>query len=120
MKTEFVSLAHRDARLNAATRQPNSESLRMMIATEFPPCVGVAFHHGRAAEFTAPKHESVLEQAALLEVSNQSRAGPVGSGGLIFDSLIHFAVMIPAFMEELHKANAAFDKPPRQQAVHRK
>src|SRR5438445_4609193 len=119
MKAELVRLAHRDTRLDAATRQPNREGLRMMIAAQFAPGVGIAFDHGRAAEFTAPKHESVLEQSPLLQISNQSRAGTVSGGSLVLHSLIHFAVMIPAFMEELHEANVAFDKAPRQKAIHR-
>ena len=92
----------------------------MMISPKLAPGIGIAFHHRSPAEFTAPKHQRVLEQPALLKVFDQRRARLIGVSGLILYPLIDFAVMVSSLMEKLHKPNPAFNEPARQQAVHRK
>ena len=42
----------------------------MMVATE-PRILDVALHVGGAAEFTAPDHQRVIEQSALLEIEHE-------------------------------------------------
>ena len=96
------------------------ERLRMMVAAQLAARIGIALDHRRAAEFAAPDHERVVEQAALLEVLDERGAGLVGLASLVFDAFDDFAVMIPAFVEKLHEAHAAFDQPAGEQAVHGK
>ncbi len=70
-KPEIVGRAVSDARLDAAAGHPHRERLRMMVAAEAAAEAGLAFDHRRAAEFAAPDHERVVEQAALLQILHQ-------------------------------------------------
>ena len=51
---------------DAAAGQPHREGLRMMVAAHAPARFLVRLHHRRAAEFAAPDHQRVFQQAALL------------------------------------------------------
>ena len=73
VEAQFVAFADGDAGLDAAARQPHGERVRMMIAAVIP-----ALHHRRAAEFAAPDDQRVVEQAALLQICDQSGAGLIG------------------------------------------
>ena len=83
---------------------------------------GAAFAEGCAAKFTTPDHEGVVQQATLPEVLDQRGHRFVGCGHFIRESrgdagAFTGAVEVPAPVEEIHKANAFFNEPPRQQAV---
>jgi len=72
---------------------------------------------GRTAEFTAPNHECVLEQTALLEVFNEGGRGLidiVGKGRQLFGEA---AVVVPAAVIELDEADIAFGKAAGEDAV---
>src|SRR5262249_38816383 len=79
----------------------------------------------RAAELCGPEDERVLQQAALLEVGEQARAGSVENGGLFVVIVLQILVRVPvdarraesAAVDELHEAHAALDQPAGQQAV---
>ncbi len=77
---EVVGLAVGDAGLDAAAGQPDREAARMMVAAVV---VGrqLALAVDRAAELAAPDDERVVQQAALLEVLDEGRAGLVGVAG---------------------------------------
>src|SRR5262245_1874608 len=120
MKPKLVGFAETDARPNPAAGEPHSERLRMMIATQFAASVGIALDHWRPSEFTTPNDESVLQQAALVEILDQGGAGPIGLAGLFLHAVMNFTVMVPAFMEELHKAHAPLDQPAGEQTIHGK
>ena len=47
--------------------------------------VVAALHHRRAAELAAPDHERVVEQAALLQILDQRRAGLIGVLAVLLD-----------------------------------
>lgn len=70
-----------------------------------------------AAEFAAPDDEGVIEQAALLEVFDQSGGGLVGVTALAFDGVGQAAVMVPAHVKELDAAHIALGESAGEQAV---
>src|SRR5438128_10337872 len=92
----------------------------MMVPALFASEVRVRFHHWSSSEFAAPKDKSLIQEATLLKVRNQRGTGTVRPRGLFFDAFDHFAVMVPAFVEQLHETDAAFDQAPGQQTVHGK
>src|SRR5208337_5313713 len=103
MEPKIVGLAQGKTGFDAAASQPDGEGLRMMIAAQLAAHVGIAFDHGCAPEFTAPDHQSVIEQTTLLEILNQSGAGAIRFSGLVDDSRMDFAMVVPAFMEKLNE-----------------
>ena len=82
-----------------------------------PAVVAAALHHRRAAELAAPDDQRIVEQAALLQVLHQGGAGLVGVLAILLQVLLEIAVLVPRFVEQLHEADAALDKAPREQAV---
>ena len=76
-----------------------------------------ALPHRRAAEFAAPEHQGVVEQAALLEVDDQRRARPVGLLGRDGHVLLDVAMMVPGAVVELDEAHPALGHAPGEQAV---
>src|SRR5260370_17650959 len=79
--------------------------------------VAAAFDHGRSAKFAAPDHERIVEHAALLEVFDQRGTRLVGVFTVLLEIMLQIAVLVPRFVEKLHKAHAAFQEPPGEQAV---
>jgi hypothetical protein len=57
--------------LHAATGEPHRERLRTMVTTHDAIHSGLVLDEWTAAEFTTPKHESVVQQAALLQITNE-------------------------------------------------
>ena len=66
---EFVGGAMGDATLNAPTGQPEAEALHVVVA---PDHAFTTLSHGGPAEFAAPHDECIFEEAAPLEVGNQT------------------------------------------------
>ena len=64
--SEFVGGAMGYAGFDAGTGQYGAETIRVVIAA-----FGAFLEHRHSAEFGAPKDQSVLQQAALLEVPDQ-------------------------------------------------
>src|ERR1035441_7003812 len=91
----------------------------MMVAAQLAARFGIALDHRGAAEFAAPEHQRVFQQAALLEVFDESGAGLVSLTRLIDNALVDFAVVVPAFMEKLDETDATLDEAAGQQAIHR-
>ena len=106
-----------DARLHAAAGHPSREGIGMMIAAPLLAVFHVALQKGRAAKFTAPNDERVIEQPALLEITQQSGARLVGVFALGVQFSGHAAVLVPPCVHHLHKARAAFNKPASHQAI---
>jgi len=66
VETELVGLAISDALFDAAAREPQRESLVVMISTQAAARVRVAFDHRRATEFPAPNDDRIVEQSEPL------------------------------------------------------
>src|SRR5688572_18313845 len=89
---------------------------------------GILLEGGHAAEFGDENDQSAFEQAALLHVRDERRARLIEDGGMNLILFFKFLVAVPiahAFahrvsaVEELHKTDAAFNEPPRQDAIAR-
>ena len=80
----------------------------MMVTAKLSPEVSIGLDHRGAAKFAAPNDERVIEQTTLFEILDERRAGAIGFRGLVFDAFDNFAVVIPAFMEQLDEADATF------------
>ena len=103
------------AAFDAGAGHPHGEAARVVVAAVVR--LGErALRVDRAAEFAAPDHEGVFEHAARLEVEQQAGAGLVGLLALAGDVLRQVAVLVPAAVEDLHHADAAFDHAAGEQA----
>jgi len=65
-ESKFIGGAMADAGLDAGSGQYGGETTGVVVAA-----LGPFLEHRHAAEFGAPKDQSVLQQAALLEVPDQ-------------------------------------------------
>src|SRR5205807_3944656 len=114
---EFVGLTVNDAGLNAAAGHPDRETVRMMVAAKEHRAAARLVHRG-ATEFAAPNHQRFFEQAALLQVPDQRRAGAVHVAAF-FRELIEQVVSrpgsvnVPAPVVGLNVAHAAVNNAPR-------
>ena len=68
VKAKIVGLAQGDAWFDAATREPNSKGLGVMIPPQFAAGVRIAFDHGRASEFAAPNHQGAVPETAPFQI----------------------------------------------------
>src|SRR5256885_13789905 len=93
IETKLIGSAEGDARFDAAAGHPHGEGLGMMVAAQLAACIGIALNHRSTAELPTPKHERIIQQAALLEVLDERGAGLVSFAGLIFHPFMDFAVM---------------------------
>ena len=74
-------------------------------------------HHRGAAEFAAPDHQRVVQQAALLQVLDQRRGGLVGDVAVLLELAIEVGVVVPTGVVQHDEAHAALHHAARQQAV---
>ena len=66
LESEFVGDAMADAGLDTGSGQYDGETTGVVVAA-----LGALLEHRHAAEFSAPEDQSVLQQAALLEIPDQ-------------------------------------------------
>src|SRR4051812_6012622 len=80
--THLIRLAIAQARLCAATGQPDGETIGTVVtAGKRVVLAGIAvFFHRRPAEFRAAHHERLPEQTALIQVAQQGGEGFIGGG----------------------------------------
>src|SRR3954447_1701496 len=101
IEAKVIAFTKRNARLNATSRQPHREAIRVMVAT----IVAAPLHHRRAAELTAPDNERIVQKSALLEVLNQCRAGLVRVLAVVSNVVHKVAVLVPGFMKNLDETH---------------
>lgn len=63
-----------ETRFQSAASQPPSEAMGIVIATV------LSFEGRRAAKFTAPHNERVIQKASLMKIGQQARDGFVHIG----------------------------------------
>ncbi len=114
---EFVGGAVDGAGLNAAAGHPHGEGFGVVVAAAGAAEGGVAFDHGGAAEFAAPDDEGFVEEAALFEVGDEGGAGAVGGAAEFAVVAGDVAVGVPAFVEDIDEADAAFDHAAGEEAA---
>ena len=116
IEAQLVGLADRLAGLDAAAGQPHGVGFDVVVAADR----AAHLAHRRAAEFSAPDHQRLVEQPALLEVVEQSRTRLVDlTAGLLesFLQVLAAAVMIPFGVKQRNESRAPFDQPPGQQTI---
>ena len=81
---------------------------------------------GRTTHLAGAENQGFVEQAPLLEISNQACDGLIGHQGIFLVTFFQLFVLIPGsdrFVEgigcDLDKANSLFDEPPRSQTLGR-
>ena len=111
--TKFVGRSVRDSALDSSAGHPHRETFDVVI----PPGAALALKHRRAAEFSAPDNQRVIEHASLFEVGQQRPCRTVGQFAARIHVLNQAAVVIPASMVEMNKPHASLSKSSSQQAV---
>ena len=72
-----------------------------------------------AAEFSTPDHQGILEEPALLEIGDEGCAGLIRIVALLWECPDEAAVLVPAAMVELDKADTPLGQPAGKQAIRR-
>src|SRR5688572_2108404 len=93
-----------------------------MIASENFPFSGSSLTERRPAEFPTPDHQRVLEQSALLQISDQGGDRLVGPRTFTCQTVADiFArtgpVKVPTPIKKLHVADTLLHQAPRQEAI---
>ncbi len=113
VETEFVGRTVDESGLDAATCEPDGKCVGVMIAS-----VGlVALDHRSATKLAAPNDERVVEESPLFEVGDERGRGLVGVLAVDGQVAFYATMLVPRFVEELHKADAAFDESTGEQAI---
>ena len=121
-EAEVVAGAVGVAGFETAAGHHDGEDVGVVVATEVFAFGGAAFAEGCAAEFPTPDNESVFEESALFEVSDEGGDRFVHGRTFVLQSITEGgsgtgSVEIPAPVEEVDKANAFLDEASCQQAV---
>ena len=114
--TDFIGLAMRYARPDAATGHPVSKAARMMI-TPVRRFACSALTIGSATKLTTPDHQRVLEHTTLLQVGNQCCTCLIGILTLLGQSPDQAAMLVPTTMVKLHETNTPLGQPACQQCI---
>jgi hypothetical protein len=112
---EVVGLAINGSRFDAAAGHPPAVSAAEMIAA-FGIC-RITLPERCATELAAPDDERIIQHAAFLQVLHECRGWTFGIDTLLFKLSEQIAVLIPAGMHQLHKANSTFQQASSNQAV---
>ena len=106
---KVVSGAVDGAGLDAAAGHPHGVGFGVVVAAPGATEGGIAFHHGGAAEFSAPDDEGFIKEAALFEVGDEGGTGLVSGLAEAFVVADNVAMGIPAFVEKIDETDAALD-----------
>lgn len=116
IETEVIGASVYVSSANAASGEPDTERLRMMVAS-----VGLLpatdFAHGSATEFAGHDDKCFIEQTALVEVVYEGGHASIGHFTVPAKSSGEVAVMVPRTVDEMHKADSAFNHASSEQAV---
>ena len=88
-EAELVGLSDGFSAFDPAASHPSGETIRVMIAAF------AALHHWGASELAGQDDERAFEQAALLEIRQQSRDRLIDAPGIVLVVLAAFTVAIP-------------------------
>ena len=99
-------------RLEAAAGHPHRKRPVVVVAAVAPPLV-----HRRPPKLASPRHEGVVEEAALLEIEDEGGARLIGVGGVLPHPVDEIAVGVPGLVEQLHEADTALEEPAGEETV---
>lgn len=102
-----VGFADGLAGLDAAAGEPHGEAAGVVVTTEAGGGEAALAVNG-ASEFAAPDDERVIEKASLFEVGDEGSGSLIGFFATLGELFGETAVGVPAAMEELDEADAAF------------
>ena len=107
---------------DAGSSHPDGEPVGVVVSA-----TGPFLERGHPAEFTAENHEGVFQQAALLEIGEQSGGRLIENRPVDIVLDLEFLVPVPVAgplaaglvtaIEELNEADTLFDQSPGEQAV---
>ena len=118
--TQFIGFAILQTRLAAAACHPGTISVGVMVPAPDLAIVEIILDEGGAAEFAAPDHQGVIEQAPLLQILHQRPRRLIGIAALGVQLGGEAIVLVPTGVHHLHTARATLDEAPGHQAVARK
>src|SRR5262245_13000973 len=113
---EVIRLTDAQSRLNAATREPDCEAARVMVAPVIV-CRELTLAVDRAPEFATPHDQRILEQSSLFQILDQRRCRLIRVAALPRELFGQVLMLIPAAVKELNEAYAALSEPAREDAV---
>ena len=108
---QIVACPITESGFDSAAREHIGEGLDVVIASI------AALRHGRPPELAAEHHQRVVQHAALLQIGDQRRGGPIHFLGLVLNAGFNVGMVIPIAVIKLNEAHAALGQPPGQQAV---
>ena len=116
LHAQLVGRAVDEAPFDAAAGQPHREPQAVVIATLGP------FGIRRPAEFTAPDHQRVFQQAAGFQVLEQCGDRPIALAGMVavFVDVLMVVPRLAVSVVDLNHAHAALDQAASDQAGIRK
>jgi hypothetical protein len=122
LEAHFVGGAVAEAAFDAAAGHEEGEAVGEVVAAEDFGGGGATFAEGSAAEFATPDDEGVFQETALFEVFDEGGNGFVGLRHFVGEAFgeagaFAGAVEVPAPVEEVDEAGAAFDEAAGEEAV---
>jgi hypothetical protein len=112
-ESKVVGCAVNRATFDAASGYPHREPVRVVVSTV------TALRRRRSAKFAAPDDQRFVEQASLLQISQQLSDRLIDVFAEFFVLLVVLAVRVPGLaisLVDLHETNTLFAEPPCQQA----
>ena len=116
--TELVGLAVRPARAEAATGQPHTETVRVVVPAHLP-WTRVVLDHRQPAHLATPVNHRRIQQTPLLQVRDQRRRRAVHLQARRRQAAADRTMMVPVLVlgEQLHKPHAPLDQPAGDQTT---
>ena len=104
VESKLVGFTVGHSRSDAASCQPNGVRSIVMVAT-----IIASLNHRGSAEFTAPYHQCIFEQAALLEVLDERGSCLICIVAISGESGLQSSMLVPRLVEQLNKTNSPLD-----------
>lgn len=110
VEAEIVGLTVNVALFETSAGEPHGKGLRMMIASQASAEGGVGFDHGSTAKLPSPEDESIVEQTSTFKILDEGSAALIGGLTVVAVIAEQIRVGVPAFVIDVHEADAAFDQ----------
>ena len=111
VESKFIRPSERLTGADSTSRHPHRKGLRMVVTPQLSTQRSARLDHGCSSEFAAPYNQGVFQHATLLEILDQGGTRLIRLFALVLDAVFHVAVVIPARVIELNKANAPLRQP---------
>jgi hypothetical protein len=102
---------------DACSGEPAGEGIAVVFAAEAVKVFGTALGVGCAAEFGEEEDERVVEETAEIEIVEESGDRLIDFRGAGGEAFFEFAVLIPAWVEELDEADPVFAETAGEKAI---